>query len=165
MLLQRHPTAYQEILDVLSGVEVAPPSSSREKGKKGRLVYRGGHFNPQLKKAFKARGWGKSRFTYPGQNRFYVEIDFFKGSVGVEVQLGKYSFVAHDLNKFLDAFNLSFGTDEPLDVGVEIIPSARLAGLFYSGVANFDSVVTAVTNRGRNTPPVPIWLIGIDVEG
>jgi len=77
----------------------------------------------------------------------------------MEVQFGKYSFVAYDLTKLQDLFTL--GT---IDVGVEIIPAASLAAKMYTGVANFNSELARLQGRGRNQPPMPIWLIGVDVR-
>ena len=48
----------------------------------------------------------------------YNQTDFVKDRVAVEVQFGKYAFVAHDL--FVK--HLSFYVSDIIDVGIEILP-------------------------------------------
>lgn len=52
----------------------------------------------------------------------YNQTDFVKDRVAVEVQFGKYAFVAHDL--FVK--HLSFYVSEIIDVGIEILPMKEL---------------------------------------
>ena len=147
-----YPDIAQDIDDI-AAADVGPPTPSKEKTKVGKLVYRGENFNPALGQHFRQRGWESQKSPYGG------EVDFVKARVGMEVQFGKYSFVAYDLTKLQDLFTL--GT---IDVGVEIIPAASLAAKMYTGVANFNSEVARLQGRGRNQPPMPIWLIGVDVR-
>jgi hypothetical protein len=146
----RCPDIAQDIDDI-SKLHVAPPTPSKEKTKIGKLVYRGENFNPIFENHFRQRGWKPRKLPYGG------EVDFVKGRVAMEVQFGKYSFVAYDLTKLQDLFTLN-----EIDVGVEMIPAAALTAKMYTGVANFNSEVARLQARGRNQPPMPLWLIGID---
>ena len=60
----------------------------------------------------------------------YNQTDFVKDRVAVEVQFGKYAFVAHDL--FVK--HLSFYVSDVIDVGVEILPMKELEQDMSSGV-------------------------------
>jgi len=100
---------------------------------------------------------------YPGQSRFYIDVDFAKAQLAVEVQFGKYAFVQHDFAKF----RYLFETSEPslrIDVGIEVIPSASLQKKMYSGPASFESVTTSLLAHARNDPAVPLWILAIDVK-
>ena len=139
-------------IDDMASLGVQGPTASKEKTKVGKLVYRGEHFNPVLKLHFEQRGWAKQKLPYGG------EVDFVKERVAMEVQFGKYSFVAYDLTKLQDLFALN-----AVDAGIEIIPSASLNAKMYTGVANFNTEVSRLQNRGRNQPAMPIWVLGVDV--
>ena len=52
----------------------------------------------------------------------YNQTDFVKDRVAIEVQFGKYSFVAYDL--FVK--HLAFYVGDQIDVGVEILPMKSL---------------------------------------
>lgn len=54
----------------------------------------------------------------------YNQTDFVKARVAVEVQLGKYSFIAYDL--FVK--HLAFFVGDAIDVGIEILPMKAMQG-------------------------------------
>jgi len=154
----------KQIVDVLTTTPIGSPSKiSDEKTKMGQLVWSGKDFNNPLGREFRKRGWENRRFYYPGQSQYYIDVDFCKGQVSVELQFGKYSFVQHDFAKFRYLFEVA---DEPkrIDVGVEVVPCAALQRLMYTGPANFESVVASMRAHSRNDPPVPIWVLGIDAR-
>jgi hypothetical protein len=80
-----------------------------------------------------------------------------KDRVAVEVQLGKYAFVAHDL--FVK--HMSFFVNDDIDVGVEIVPMKVMEQEMSSGVAYFERDLFNLMRQGRGIPAVPIILIGI----
>ncbi len=145
--------AIADDIDAISRIEVDPPTPSKEKTKLGKLVYRGKNFNPVLRDHFRQRGWEPRKLPYGG------EVDFISKRIAMEVQFGKYSFVAYDLTKLQDLFAL-----DAIDAGIEIIPAASLTAKMYTGVPNFNSEINRLQARGRNQPPMPLWIIGVDVE-
>ena len=154
----------RELVDILTTAEIgAATKQSLEKTKQGKTVWSGKNFNPPLKEAFRGAGWEKRLIYYPDQSTYFIDVDFAKGKVALEVQFGKYAFVQHDFSKFRYLFEEG---DERhrIDVGVEVVPSAPLQKLMYTGPANFDSVKASLLAHSRNDPPVPIWLLAIDVE-
>ena len=87
----------------------------------------------------------------------YNETDFVKDEVAVEVQLGKYAFVAHDLF----AKHMSFYVGGEINVGVEIIPMKCLEADMSSGVPYFERDLFNIVRQGRGIPAVPLVVIGI----
>lgn len=151
-----------EIEQVITTTYIPLPSkTSKEKTKAGQVVYSGRDFNAPLEMAFRERGWQKRRATYPEQARFFIDVDFCKEKVGLEIQFGKYAFVQHDFYKFLYLFALD--VENQIDVGVEVVPSANLQRRMYTGPANFESIVAAMKSHPRNEPPMPLWILGIDI--
>jgi hypothetical protein len=87
----------------------------------------------------------------------YNQTDFVKDRVAVEVQFGKYAFVAYDL--FVK--HLAFYVGDKIDVGVEILPMKSLSREMSSGVPYFEGELYNVIRNGRGVPAVPLILIGI----
>ena len=87
----------------------------------------------------------------------YNQTDFLKERVAIEVQFGKYSFVAYDL--FVK--HLAFYVGDEIDVGVEILPVKSLQSQMSSGVAYYEGELYNVMRPGRGVPPVPLIMVGI----
>ena len=87
----------------------------------------------------------------------YNQTDFVKDRVAVEVQFGKYSFVAYDL--FVK--HLAFYVGDRIDVGIEILPMKFLQSQMSSGVAYYEGELYNVVRQGRGVPAVPLVIIGI----
>ena len=87
----------------------------------------------------------------------YNQTDFVKERVAVEVQFGKYAFVAHDL--FVK--HLSFYVSDIIDVGIEILPMKELEREMSSGVPYYERDLLNVLRQGRSVPAVPLVLIGV----
>ncbi len=87
----------------------------------------------------------------------YNQTDFSKDRVHVEVQFGKYSFVAYDL--FVK--HMAFFVGSKIDVGIEILPTKELAEMMSSGVPYYEAELYNLIRQGRSTPAVPVVLIGV----
>ena len=88
----------------------------------------------------------------------YNQTDFVKERVAIEVQFGKYAFVAYDL--FVK--HLAFYVGDHIDVGVEILPMKSLQKHMSSGVPYFEGEFYNVIRQGRGVPAVPLIIVGID---
>ena len=87
----------------------------------------------------------------------YNQTDFVKERVAVEVQFGKYAFVAYDL--FVK--HLAFYVGDVIDVGVEILPMKNLQQMMSSGVGYYEGELYNLIREGRGVPAVPLVLIGV----
>ena len=88
----------------------------------------------------------------------YNQTDFVKDRVAIEVQFGKYSFVAYDL--FVK--HLAFYVRDQIDVGIEILPMKTLQSQMSSGVSYYEGELYNVVRQGRGVPTVPLVIIGIE---
>jgi len=88
----------------------------------------------------------------------YNQTDFVKDKVAIEVQFGKYSFVAYDL--FVK--HMLFYSGGVINLGIEILPTKNMQTQMSSGVAYFEGEVYNVMRQGRNNPPVPLLILGIE---
>lgn len=186
-LLVHHPALLKDIREVIAGVdaESCRTKESREQGRMGRLLYSPVELNNQFRKGFEARGWKQERATFWVTHNEYLmreirelsgdeqkgrieeagydpimtynQTDFVKDRVAVEVQFGKYAFVAHDL--FVK--HMSFFISNMIDVGVEILPMKELEREMSSGVPYYERDLLNVMRQGRAVPNVPLVIIGI----
>ena len=84
--------------------------------------------------------------------------DYVKERVAMEVQFGKYAFVAYDL--FVK--HLAFYVGDTIDVGIEVLPMKSLQSQMSSGVPYYEGEFYNVIRQGRGVPAVPLVLIGIE---
>jgi hypothetical protein len=87
----------------------------------------------------------------------YNQTDFVKDRIAVEVQFGKYSFVAYDL--FVK--HMAFYIGNLIDVGVEILAMKELQEEMASGVGYYEGELYNLIREGRGVPAVPLVLIGV----
>lgn len=161
--------------------------TSKEKTMRGKLLYSPIALNKEFVKHFRAKSWRESRYKYyittdrthmeemitlgyQEQKNFliskgiiqpissYKQTDFVKDKIAVEVQFGKYAFVAFDL--FVK--HLLFYSGGVINVGIEILPTKIMQSKMSSGVAYYEGEVYNVLRHGRSSPAVPLLILGIE---
>ena len=85
--------------------------------------------------------------------------DFVKDRIAIEIQFGKYAFVAYDL--FVK--HMAFFVGDQIDVGIEILPMKEMQANMSSGIAYYEGELYNLLRQGRGTPAVPLVLIGLDI--
>lgn len=164
VLDQVHAALKEEVIQTLTTTPIQRATkTSREKTKHGKIVWSGKDFNDPLGAEFRRGSWDKRKVYYPNQSRYFIDVDYCRGQVAVEIQFGKYAFVQHDFSKFRYLFEED-NDEYRIDVGIEVVPSAALQRQMYTGPANFESVVASLLAHARNDPAVPVWLLAIDVH-
>jgi hypothetical protein len=186
-ILVHHPSLWDEIAHVVSLIDAnsCRTKESKEKTKIGKLLYSPVELNRCFKQELSQRDWNESVTSYwvttdqqlirrtltlpPAEQRAEIEAagltpiysfnqtDFVKSRIAVEVQFGKYSFVAFDL--FVK--HMAFYVGDVIDVGVEILPMKSLSSEMSSGVAYYERELYNVIRQGRGVPAVPLVLIGV----
>ena len=186
-MLVHHGELWDEIQNVIAHVdaEACKTKVSREKTMRGRLLYSPTEMNKEFKTRFKNMDWKERRNTFwvtddedlmrgiynqPEEEQrkaikasgrepimSYNQTDFVKDRIAVEVQFGKYSFVAHDL--FVK--HLSFFVAGIIDVGIEILPMKQLEREMSSGVPYYERDLVNVLRQGRGVPAVPLIMLGV----
>ena len=186
-LLVHRPGLWQEVLDVIESVdaEACRDKISRERSRQGRMLYSPVSMNKAIAGSFGARGWKERRQPFfvtsdaPTLKRVhaldaeaqrdaiveagftpirsYNQTDFVKDRVAVEVQFGKYAFVAHDL--FVK--HMAFFVSDLIDVGIEVLPMKELEAHMSSGVPYFERDLLNIIRQGRGVPAVPLVLLGV----
>lgn len=186
-MLVHHSNLWDEIQSVIAHVdaEACKTKKSKEKTMPGRLLYSPRGMNDEFKVRFEKLGWKQRRQTFyvtdderlmrniysrPEEEQkkaigeagrepimSYNQTDFVKNRIAVEIQFGKYSFVAHDL--FVK--HLSFFVADIIDVGIEILPMKQMERDMSSGVPYYERDLVNVIRQGRGVPAVPLILLGV----
>lgn len=186
-LLVHKPQLWQEIQSVVAKTDanLFKTKVSQEKTKLGQLLFAPKEMNSAINDEFKALGWAESRTSYwvtseaklirktinmPAAEQkkeleaagvepifSYNQTDYVKDRVAVEVQFGKYSFVAYDL--FVK--HMAFFVGDVIDLGVEILPMKELQAQMSSGVAYYEGELYNLIRQGRGIPAVPLILVGV----
>ena len=181
------PGLWAEIKQVVNGVDATACRTkvSKEARTKGDILFSPVAMNAEMDAAFRALGWLERRTSYwvtsdarlirktmnmPAAQQkaeieaaglpailSYNQTDFVKDRVAVEVQFGKYSFVAYDL--FVK--HMAFYVGDVIDVGIEILPMKELQALMSSGVAYYEAELYNLIREGRGVPAVPLVVIGV----
>jgi len=186
-LIVHKPQLWKEIQQVIANVDANQFKTkvSKEKTMKGKMLYAPIEMNKAMDKEFQDRGWTESRTSYwvtkdsklirktmsmnaaeqkkeisdSGQVPIfsYNQTDFVKDRVAVEVQFGKYAFVAFDL--FVK--HMAFFVGDVIDLGIEILPMKELQAEMSSGPGYYEGELYNLIRQGRGSPAVPLVVIGI----
>ena len=187
-LLVHKPKLWVEVKKAIEEIDGASCKTkvSKEKTMKGKLLYSPIEINKLFKDKLQRLKWAESRVSYwvtkdsglirktlalsPEKQKkeiedaggsaifSYNQTDFVKDRVAIEVQFGKYSFVAYDL--FVK--HLAFYIGDKMDVGIEILPMNSLQSQMSSGVAYYEGELYNVIRQGRGVPAVPLVIVGIE---
>ncbi len=181
------PKLWDEIEAVVHAVDAngCRTKVSREKTMPGRILFSPIDLNKAFSQQLGNRGWTESRTSYwvtddhrlirrtlllnPSEQKRQIEAaghraiysynqtDFVKGRIAVEVQFGKYAFVAYDM--FVK--HMAFFVGDVIDVGIELLPMKELQAQMSSGVAYYAAGLYDLLRQGRSTPAVPLVVVGI----
>jgi hypothetical protein len=186
-LLIHRRQLWKEIERVVDQIdaEKCRTKESKEKTKLRRMLYSPQALNKRFEEEFRRVGWKESRTSYwvtddyalirqtvgipPEEQKreieaagkrailSYNQTDFVKDRVAVEVQMGKYSFIAYDL--FVK--HMAFYVGDQIDVGVEILPMKSMQEKMSSGPGYYEGALYDIARQGRGVPAVPLVLVGI----
>lgn len=186
-ILVHKPEIWKDIEDSIAaiGAEECRTKVSKEKKMVGRMLISPDALNICFHNELEHRGWHESRTSYwvtsdhrlirrtismsPQEQRreieeagespifSYNQTDFVKDRIAVEVQLGKYSFIAYDM--FVK--HMAFFVGDVIDVGIEILAMKELQKEMSSGIGYYEGALYDLIRQGRGVPAVPLVLIGI----
>lgn len=182
------PHLWQELERVITSIhaDAHKTKESKEKGMRGEMKYSPPSLNLAFKTGLAVLGWVESRTDYwvtddhqlisktirltPDEQKTLIEstgktpiysynqTDFVKERVAIEVQFGKYAFIAYDL--FVK--HMAFFVGNRIDVGIEILPMKSMQAQMSSGPGYYESALYDLIRQGRGVPAVPLVLIGVE---
>ena len=173
-LLVHKPQLWQEIKDVIQevGENTSKTTVSKERSTNGLFQYNPVEMNKAFKRLFEDKNWTESWVAMSSDQQRdeieqasssaifgYNQTDFVKDRVAIEVQFGKYSFVAYDL--FVKHLTLYVG--DKIDVGIEILPMKQLHSQMSSGPSHYEGELYNVVRQSHGVLAVPLVIVGIEV--
>lgn len=187
-LLVHKKRLWTEVKQVIQAVDgnVCRTKVSKEKTMTGQVLYSPIDMNKAFSALLTERDWKESRVNYwvtkserlirqtlaktadeqkaeieaAGETPIfsYNQTDFVKERVALEVQFGKYSFVAYDL--FVK--HLAFYVRDQIDVGIELLAMKSLQSNMSSGPGYYEGELYNIIRNGRGIPAVPLVLVGVE---
>lgn len=179
---------WDEVTGIIEGINAEDYRTkvSLEKTMPGRMLFSPGDLNSRMKSDFGRLDWNESRTSYwvtddyrlivrtlhleeseqkriieeEGKTpiRSYNQTDFVKNRIAIEVQFGKYSFIAYDL--FVK--HLAFYVGNTIEVGIEILPMKSMQSQMSSGPGYYEGALYDLARQGRGVPAVPLVIVGIE---
>lgn len=187
-LLVHRKKLWKEVQQVIQAVDgnACRTKVSKEKTMSGQMLFSPIDMNKVFSNLLTERNWSESRVNYwvtrserlirqtisktadeqkaeieaAGEKPIfsYNQTDFVKDRVAIEVQFGKYSFVAYDL--FVK--HLAFYVRDQIDVGIEILAMKSLQSNMSSGPGYYEGELYNIIRNGRGVPAVPLVLVGVE---
>lgn len=186
-LLVHKPKLWKEVQQVIWNIDAVACRTkvSKERRMAGKLKFSPKAMNREFRARLNETQWEESRVTYwvtksekliratltkTAQEQkaeiiaqgeailSYNQTDFVKDRVALEVQFGKYSFVAYDL--FVK--HLAFYVRDQIDVGIEILAMKSMQRDMSSGPGYYEGELYNVIRNGRGVPSVPLIIVGVE---
>jgi len=188
-LIVHHNNLYEQIKAVIANIDAEKfrTKISKEKRILGQSLLSPVELNKEFENEFSKFDWKERRYSYyitlnrelmeqsilmpkDEQRKFLIEngeknpiysynqTDFVKEKIAVEIQFGKYAFVAFDL--FVK--HMLFYSGGVINLGIEILPTKLMQSQMSSGIAYYEGEVYNVMRQGRNSPPVPLLILGVE---
>jgi len=176
-IASQYASEYRDVHQVISGVNSCQckTKTSREKTMQGENLYSPKALNKAFKTQFNLLGWKRHKVYCEYSQNYYIsgftstalpqnkrqkpfrEIDFVKNKVGVEVQFGKYAFMAYNVCAKMTIFH-NMGI---IEIGIEIVPVKVFAEQMSTGVSYFEQIVWDLEHRGSSEIDIPVVILGI----
>lgn len=177
-LMVRHDQLWNEVQDIITRIDT---STSRNEIKKedtttGRTPCSPDDVNQTFEQNLHERGWRErndllhSVYGQPADHQMRRIKDvgsdsiipcysgyFVKNRVAIEIQLGEYDITVQDL--FIK--HLGCYISDIIDVGIAVVPAARLQQEMSSGARHQERYVS-IPQLGRGVPAVPLVLVGVE---
>lgn len=156
---------------------------SKEKNKDGAILISPSSVNESLSEQLSYHGWIKKRRTFwmtddvevlreglllpeeeqkrlwgSERHHSYMEVDFWKNNISMEVQFGKYAFIFHDFLKMKIFYDMGL-----LDCGIELVPTRIMKQEMSNGPCYFEQAQLYLLHLEK-TLEFPIMLIGVEED-
>lgn len=186
-ILVHQKKTWREIENVIRSIDAKQYKTkiSKEKGMEGKNCFSPIELNKRFTAEFRKAGWEERRTSYWVTDDYelirrtlnlekdeqkkeiesaghqaipsYNQTDFVKGRIAVEIQFGKYSFIAYDL--FVK--HLAFYVGDQIDVGIEVLPMKSMQKEMSSGPGYYEGALYDLARQGRGVPAVPLVMVGV----
>ena len=110
--------------------------------------------------------WNRQTNRFEDKNDHNVEnltankksMDGLKNKVGLEIQMGKYSFMGYDIFVKLPIF----AKENLIDCAIELVCMHSMIKNFSTGVGSFEQCVQEIKGRGESDLDIPTLVLGFE---
>jgi len=167
----QHSAEYEEIKGAIASIDaVASLCKKSDEKTKESLIFSPVVLNDYLKKYLcelnwtekvpgSAKGFREPRISM-GAGGEFREMDGIKNKVGLEIQFGKYAFMAYDILSKMPIF----AQRGLIECGIELVAMPSIVKNMSTGVSSYTQIVAELQERGHSDLDIPTLIIGIDCD-
>ena len=119
----------------------------------GNFLFRKGWLN---EKKQNKKGYEEPKI-YLGDREFRA-MDGIKNKVGLEIQFGKYAFMAYDIFGKMPIFHKK----GLIECGIELVLTNKMLKDMSTGVSSFNQIVMDIKARGESDIDIPVAILGFE---
>ena len=168
-LEENHKDELKDIYDAVESMNIYNIFSKKPKeSNKPSVIFSPGVMNKELGDFLFRNGWlkenkkNKKGYEEPRiyfNDREYRAMDGIKNKVGLEIQIGKYSFMAYDIFCKMPIFYKK----GLIECGIELVPgNKKMLKYMSSGVSSFNQIVMDIKARGESDIDIPVVILGFE---
>ena len=156
---KNRPTELKDIYDAVKNIDINKALSKRTHEKtKNSLLFSPIDMNNQLKKFLSKKKWNPRSISFDNVPNAFREIDGLKNKVGLEIQFGKYAFMAYDIFSKMPIFKKK----SIIDCGIELVLSQSMIKHMSTGVSSFRQIKLDIEARGEADIDIPTLILGFE---
>jgi len=158
-LKKNHPRELEDIYESVEKIDITEALSkvSHEKNKQS-LLFSPINMNAQLKKELLKKDWNEKRINFDDDSPAFREIDGIKNKVGLEIQFGKYAFMAYDIFSKMPIFKKR----NLINCGIELVLCQSMIKHMSTGVSSFRQIELDINARGVSELDIPTFILGFE---
>ena len=156
---KNHPKELDDVYKAVKKININKALSKKSLEKtKNSLLFSPIEMNNQLKNYLSKKKWLPKSIKFDDQTNAFREIDGLKNKVGLEIQFGKYAFMAYDIFSKMPIFkNRSL-----IDCGIELVLSHPMIKHMSTGVSSFRQIKLDIEARGEADLDIPTLILGFE---
>jgi hypothetical protein len=167
-LEENHKDELKDIYDAVESMNIYNIFSKLSKERnKPPIIFSPRVMNKELGDFLFRNGWlkenKKNKKGYEEPKIYFADREFramdgIKNKVGLEIQIGKYSFMAYDIFCKMPIFHKK----GLIECGIELVMSKKMLKDVSSGIGSFDQIVMDIKARGESDIDIPVVILGFE---
>ena len=167
-LEKNHKDELKDIYDAVESINIHDILKKKSKEKnKPSLIFSPIEMNKEFGNFFFRNGWlkenkkNKKGYEEPKiylGNKEFRAMDGIKNKVGLEIQFGKYAFMAYDIFGKMPIFH----KEGLIECGIELVLSNSMLKDMSTGVSSFNQIVMDIKARGESDIDIPVVILGFE---
>jgi len=156
---KNNPKELDDVYKAVESINIYKALSKKSHEKtKSSLLFSPIDMNNQLKKKLSKKKWISMSVGFKEHKNAFREIDGLKNRLGLEIQFGKYAFMAYDIFSKMPIFK----NRNLIDCGIELVLSHSMIKHMSTGVSSFRQIKLDIEARGIADLDIPTLILGFE---